>query len=409
MSEFAEQKTNAGDCPYCGNNPTNHTLTYITQTFATVMGMGIYRLAQNRWFKYASVKVNQLVNMLSRAHYFFSSLMGIVTFNRTDVTKAKSYRSQVVWEEAKRRGIPMEQILIYRKHTDVYRAKINGRWEYFDSIPVPATLDQTNSLWMDDKFLLKDVLSAYNIPVPAYASVTTASCAREAYKKINSTVIVKPRIGSRCRHTTTYITTEAQLIDAFSSAQQLNHYVSVEEHLFGGVCRGTVINGELVGFLQGYPPRIIGDGMHTVQDLITSKNKTRPERVGEIVLTAEHREQLNRQGYTLDSIPTKDTNIDLLQRTGRLFGGETRELLSTVHPKLRYYMEKAGDAISAPVIGFDLIIEHPESDPDTQRWGIIEANSLPFIDLHYLPLYGTPSNPASAVWDMWFENATSKI
>jgi D-alanine-D-alanine ligase-like ATP-grasp enzyme len=53
------------------------------------------------------------------------------------------------------------------------------------------------------------------------------------------------------------------------------------------------------------------------------------------------------------------------------------------------------------VAGFDLIIADPEQDPDNQEWGIIEANSLPFIDLHYLPLYGRPSNPAAQVWDMW--------
>jgi D-alanine-D-alanine ligase-like ATP-grasp enzyme len=73
------------------------------------------------------------------------------------------------------------------------------------------------------------------------------------------------------------------------------------------------------------------------------------------------------------------------------------------------YMEKAGVVLGAPVVGFDVIIENPTEDPDTVRWGIIEANSLPFIDLHYLPLHGTPSNPASAVWDLWFPNTALKI
>lgn len=401
MSEFAEYKERPGSCPYCGNSPTNHTATYLTQTFATVMGILIYKLAQQHWFKYISIQINKFLNILSRFHYFFSAHMGIVTFNSMDVTKAKSYRSQVVWEEAQRRGIPMEQILIYRKLTDIYRAKINNVWYYFDSIPMPAELDQTNSLWMDDKFLLKEVLTAHGVPVPKYVMVTNESDARKAFETIGTDVIVKPRVGSRGRHTTTHIKTADDTVNAFKSAQVLNHYVSIEEHLSGSVCRATVIGGKLAGFFEAKPPRVVGDGITTIQKLIEQKNTTRHERVQEIFVTGEHIDVLARQGYTLESVPKKDVRIDLIQRTGRLFGGETRELLASVHPKLRTYMEKAGVTISAPVIGFDVIIENPEQDPDTQRWGIIEANSLPFIDLHYLPLHGTPSNPASAVWDMW--------
>ena len=57
--------------------------------------------------------------------------------------------------------------------------------------------------------------------------------------------------------------------------------------------------------------------------------------------------------------------------------------------------------ISAPVLGFDLIIKDPTLDPDTMKWGIIECNSLPFIDLHYFALEGTPINLAEKVWDLW--------
>jgi cyanophycin synthetase len=74
-----------------------------------------------------------------------------------------------------------------------------------------------------------------------------------------------------------------------------------------------------------------------------------------------------------------------------------------VHPKLREYLERAAAALGVPIVGFDLIIKDPEGDPEIQEWGIIEANSLPFIDLHYLPLHGEPSNVAAHVWDLWNE------
>ena len=76
-------------------------------------------------------------------------------------------------------------------------------------------------------------------------------------------------------------------------------------------------------------------------------------------------------------------------------------MLPEVHPKMHDIFKKAGVAIQASIVGFDLIIEHPTEDPDTQKWGIIEANSLPFIDLHYFALEGTPNNIAIPIWDLW--------
>jgi cyanophycin synthetase len=101
----------------------------------------------------------------------------------------------------------------------------------------------------------------------------------------------------------------------------------------------------------------------------------------------------------MHTVLPKDFILPLTHRTGRLFGGRTRELLGHEHPKLRAYLERAAVLLNTPIVGFDMIIPHPENDPDTQRWGIIEANSLPYIDLHYLPLEGEPSNVAESVWD----------
>jgi cyanophycin synthetase len=82
-------------------------------------------------------------------------------------------------------------------------------------------------------------------------------------------------------------------------------------------------------------------------------------------------------------------------------GGYTREMLQEIHPKFHQIFAKAGELVRAPVVGFDLITTDPSADPDTIRWGIIECNSLPFIDLHYYALEGSPNDLAPKVWDLW--------
>jgi cyanophycin synthetase len=84
-----------------------------------------------------------------------------------------------------------------------------------------------------------------------------------------------------------------------------------------------------------------------------------------------------------------------------MVGGETHEIPESIHPKLHALIERLSQLLDVPLAGFDLIIPDPEADPDIQKWGILEANTLPFIDLHYNPLYGKTSNVAVAIWDLW--------
>lgn len=154
-------------------------------------------------------------------------------------------------------------------------------------------------------------------------------------------------------------------------------------------------------FFRADPPNVCGDGVHTIFELIEEKNKVHNTRLSEISITEDLKEYIARQGYTLEDVLSKDIVLSLSAKTGRMYGGYTREMLPDVHPKMHDIFRRAGELITAPVAGFDLIIEDPTKDPDTQRWGIIECNSLPFIDLHYFALEGEPINLARNVWDLW--------
>jgi len=81
----------------------------------------------------------------------FSKLSG-------DINQAKTFRSRVIWEEAKRRGIDMKQLIMFGKPLDQYRARLNGKLVYFDSLPIPSKFLHMKKNW-DDKFLLKKELS----------------------------------------------------------------------------------------------------------------------------------------------------------------------------------------------------------------------------------------------------------
>ncbi len=128
--------------------------------------------------------------------------------------------------------------------------------------------------------------------------------------------------------------------------------------------------------------------------------------MAEVKYTPELNIFLQRLDYTLDTVLVAETTIDLSEKIGLSYGGNAREVTPSVHPKLRQELERAAKAINDPFLGFDFITTDVSADPDTIKWGIIECNTVPFINLHHDPLEGTPINVAKMVLD-YFEKKVS--
>ena len=382
-------------CLYCGNNPVNHTLAYVSQSLTVPMTplVRLISVSDNSTVQYLGEKMIAGILLVLRMYR-------VVGFG-TDPSRALSDRSRVIWEEAARRGIPMEQVLIWGRATEQYRAWVGGSWRYFMSLPIPPILTRNSQTWMDDKVLLKNFFMERGVSVPKGGRATSVRSAMRIFDSVQKPVIVKPQIGSRGRHTVTHIYTKDELEKAFLIAQQLCHFVVVEEHLTGSVYRGTYVGGEVAGILRGDPPRVTGDGVLTIRELILEKNRNKHERQKDFVSTDATPFFLKRQGYALDTVLRDGVTIDLVEKIGLSYGGFAAEDFDIAHPKLLTYLKEAGDYLETPIVGFDFISEDITKDPDTVRWGIIEGNSLPFIDLHHFPVEGRSRNVAAKVWDLW--------
>ena len=294
----------------------------------------------------------------------------------------------------------MRQLFLCKKPTDTFEIYVDGKRYFFQSIPIPPSLSKHEALDMDDKISFKRALRACGLPVPKSYSVQSLRRACEVLTELK-TVCVKPQSGSNGRHTYPYVKTEADLAHALASATNICALASIEEHLEGNLCRATCVDGTLIGFLESFYPTVVGDGVSTIAELIEKANKEKPERVENIIITPSHEGYIGRRGYALTDILPEGTSLPLSYRAGFGQGGRNREHGRAIHPSFIPLIEEAARTVRLPVVGFDIIIPNPLRAADEQRWGFIEANSLPWIDLHQTPLYGEPINLASAVWDLW--------
>jgi len=132
MSQIPAQKSKKNTCPYCGNNPTNHALSYFTQTML-VKTAPLSNFIQSR----RSIRFDHTMHRLFMELVWSFARAGIWGINK-DSKKAPTERSLVIWEEATKRGIEMEGLIVYGKYVEHHRAKIDKQWFHFESLPIPG-------------------------------------------------------------------------------------------------------------------------------------------------------------------------------------------------------------------------------------------------------------------------------
>lgn len=387
-------------CVACGFAPASHSALWMTNS-SDVLSLYFRDLGKAKLVRVLSRIGEWLVSRIFSAALAVGTACGIVSYNE-ERTRACSNRSKLIWDEACKRGIRMRQLCLFGAPTDTFEIIFKGKRYFFQSIPIPPEREKYERLDMDDKVAFKEMLRAHALPVPKSYSVHSLQRAHSLLTELG-TICIKPQSGSNGRHTYPFIRAKEDVAPALKSAKEICIFASIEEHLEGNLCRATCVDGVLVGFLESLYPTVVGDGVSTISSLIEKANETRPSGVAPIDINATHEGYIRRRGYTLSDILPEGVALPLTYRAGASSGGRNREYGRGIHPSFIPRIEEAAQKVGLSVVGFDLIIPDPHKPEHEQRWGFIEANSLPWIDLHQTPLYGTPVNLAPYVWDLWIK------
>jgi hypothetical protein len=385
-------------CPYCGNNPVPHLVYWYFESLNILLSP----------FRQLLLKVFSFVRAPSFSKFFLwlGVAVGIIKF-QDDKNKCNVDRAKVLWEEAGHRGIVMKELLLFGRPFDTYVAeKIQDpRFKIqiiFSGLPRPKNINRAALDVMDDKGILKKKFLAAGLPVPSGGSVWNFIQAKKIFENVNRPVIVKPRAGSRGRHSTTYVKTIDELKFAYKVAKKLCFWVVVEEQLFGPVYRATLINYELCGVLRGDSPQVVGDGLSSIAQLISAKNSANHPGVKDIVVDDSMEDFLQKQNLNLSTVLEKGKLVNLSEKIGVNYGGSSSEDYDVCHTDNKELFIRAAKIVGDPIVGFDFIIPDITRSWKEQKCGFLEANSLPFINLHHHPLLGQPRNVAAKVWGQVF-------
>ncbi len=388
-------------CIDCGAAPVSHHSEYV-MAFSQVVLSPVYgfldRLTHSIFSiiptRRAEKYIPKLFRLAQKLH------LGVI---RDAYDDRNSYRTKVMWDEARARGFSMYEFRIFGQPVELYYVVTPSRVIVFDGLPRPDG-PYTDSLhWMDDKDIMRRKFQAAGLLVSRGGCARTKEQALEIFHRIDKPCITKPNLGSRSRHTYVHLETEEQFLKGFFSAKQLSPWVVIEEELQGQVHRGTLVNGNLIAVMNREAPFVIGDGVSSIKELVDKENNN-PARQGPIFHTISFGEEmdmvLQSQQLTVSSILEKGRKVYVHPKVGRGSGGCTTDCTDETHPEIKEMLQNVARTLQDPLIGVDFIVaDITKSLREQPKSGIIECNSLPFIDIHHYPLYGKVRNVAGALWD----------
>lgn len=260
-----------------------------------------------------------------------------------------------------------------------------------------AEIDRTSAIAeaiAQNKELTKKLLAAAGVPVPGGRAVEDVEDAWKVACEIGLPVVVKPKDGNQGKGVTVNVTTREQLNDAYVAAKEFRDNVMVESYIPGDDFRLLVVGGKLAAAARRDPPQVVGDGKHTVRELVDQVNLDPRRGSGHATSLTKIRfddialASLSSQGFTAESVPTKGKRVRLRNNANLSTGGSATDVTDDVHPEVAARAVAAAQMVGLDICGVDVVCESVLKPIEEQGGGIVEVNAAPGLRMHLSPSFG---------------------
>ena len=315
---------------------------------------------------------------------------------------------QPIIEEAKSRGIDCHLLLEVSRNYAILRY---GNHEEYINNTLTNYIGSATNLMLKNKYFQSVLLAEKGYITPKTQIVYLEKSKRDEFiQNFNQfPCVVKPLDNYSGKGITVNIKNHSDLEKAIELAcdMSIKHKDRcIVQEMFNGKeeYRLLVIGNKEVFFVKRTPFRVIGDGKHSIQELIqiynyNAINSTRVVEIGDSILNT-----LKEHSLTLDYVPTDKEIIQLSYKANSHDGGSSEEMTDFLPDVLKQFAIKLSLDFNLPVVGIDIIT----NDINNPNQCILELNLVPGLTIHNNPTFGTPTKPQKAIIDLLFPETISQ-
>lgn len=217
----------------------------------------------------------------------------------------------------------------------------------------------------------------------------------------HKSVVVKPADAAHGNGVTTGIRDKLSLESALGFAGRYSKTILLQEHVTGDDFRLLYIGGKLSAAAKRVPANVVGDGSHTVQELIDMENSN-PDR------GRNYQKKLNfidssaakrYLGERISEVPSEGQVIQVVGTANIGAGGKSVDVTEEVPAALVDTGLKMVEGLNMGLCAVDILAV--EGEPETAR--LIEINASPTFGMHEFPSEGS-ARPVTRDFLDWLLN-----
>ena len=264
--------------------------------------------------------------------------------------------------------------------------------------------DLTSAISMSlcqDKSLTHKTLSAAGLNLPTQQLAGNADD-NLAFLEQHQRIVVKPLDGEQGNGVAVNLSNFDHMQHAIEAARAFDSRVLLESYHEGLDLRIVVIGFEVVAAAIRRPAQVVGDGHHSVLQLIEAQSRRRQAATdgeSKIPLDTETLRTVQAAGFDYESILPAGQVLAVRLTANLHTGGCLDDVTEVLHPVLADAAVRAARALDIPVVGLDLMV--PAADqPEyvfieaNERVGLANHEPQPtaerFIDLLFPHCQATP-------------------
>ncbi len=236
-----------------------------------------------------------------------------------------------------------------------------------------------------DKSAAYDHVSAlgYSVPRSWYGQDSALPDGVEAFLDQGGRLIVKPLDSGLGKGLTINITRKEELLQATHVAKQHSETYIIQQQFVGEEYRFVVVEGVARAAVLRQKPFVIGDGTHTVEQLIAIENENRQSIKDTMVSYPMLTKELIGDIVENQQIPEIGERFELGLGTMISKGASVYDVTNQIHESYMSIASDIGASIGAGFVVVDMMIQDHSTPAAEGNYIFLEYNMSPALRLFY--------------------------
>lgn len=358
-----------------------------------------YRLQLEKNENSYAAQIAREVEVNGYSHYFMQQSNDYLYQSQQTYYKFHGFEdlelsTQILLKEAIKSGVSYK----FLDRQDNFIELKHGKTTQLIKQATKTSLDNyATILAMENKVVTKELVARKGVNVPCGESYFALADAMIDYPLFeHKAIVVKPNSTNFGIGITIFKHdfSEDEYRRALEIAFKHDNKVLVEDFVAGKEYRFFVIDGAVAGILHREPANVIGDGIHSIRELVAEKNLDPLRGYGYVTplekIRLEEAEAmfLKAQGLTFDSLPKAEQKVYLRENSNISTGGDSLDFTDEMPKAYKRIAVKAAESVGAKICGVDMMIRDINNPYPENNYAVIELNFNPAIHIHTYPYRG---------------------